>query len=463
MLRDISTLMARLLVTSAFVLAGLAPPVAAEDRALLVGVSEYRLPIPTIPGVGQDLATIQDVVVSLGFRPASVKVVTGPAATRQGIVDAVSTWLVDGVGPGDRALFYYSGHGTRVKDLDGDEADGLDEALVPADAAKGESGAQNVLRDDELGPLLAKIKARHVVALIDACYSGTLMRALDDEAPPRLVLLEEEAATAPPGGEKAAILDRHHPRPLDTRLVMISAATEAQAARGTVQGGAFTQGLARAVRSALAEKQALTANDLRDAASAFIAETFAKRPQLIHTPTVDGNPRLAAEDLLPGRRPPADDGKTWALLERLTQAAADTLPVAVGQATYRVGQPVTLTVDVPRDGYLNVLSVGAGEDTVVVLFPNRFQPQNAVKAGTRLQIPGPNAIFDLPAELPAGAREQRTLVLAALSAEPLDAFAAGSGRDILRHLSRPAARKLVDAATRAGGHAAGQFILRVRE
>jgi hypothetical protein len=40
-------------------------------------------------------------------------------------------WLLDGAQPGDKLFFHYSGHGTQVKDSDGDEEDGFDEALCP--------------------------------------------------------------------------------------------------------------------------------------------------------------------------------------------------------------------------------------------------------------------------------------------------------------------------------------------
>jgi hypothetical protein len=39
-------------------------------------------------------------------------------------------WLVNDVKAGDSLFFMYSGHGTQVKDLDGDEDDGLDEAYI---------------------------------------------------------------------------------------------------------------------------------------------------------------------------------------------------------------------------------------------------------------------------------------------------------------------------------------------
>ena len=38
-----------------------------------------------------------------------------------------------GAQPGDAFFFHFSGHGSRVKDTDGDEADGWDETICPVD------------------------------------------------------------------------------------------------------------------------------------------------------------------------------------------------------------------------------------------------------------------------------------------------------------------------------------------
>jgi hypothetical protein len=40
-------------------------------------------------------------------------------------------WLLDGAQRGDKLFFHYSGHGTQVEDVHGDEEDGFDEALCP--------------------------------------------------------------------------------------------------------------------------------------------------------------------------------------------------------------------------------------------------------------------------------------------------------------------------------------------
>ena len=156
---------------------------AAEDRALLIGIGEYRIREANLPGVGEDLVMMREVARTLGFAESQIKVVADSEATLQGIRDAISGWLVAGTAAGDRALYYHRGHGSRVPDASGDEADGSDEALLPFDFEEiagggGRKTLRNVLLDDELGRLLARIPAREVVALVDSCHSGTVTRSL---------------------------------------------------------------------------------------------------------------------------------------------------------------------------------------------------------------------------------------------------------------------------------------------
>lgn len=99
------------------------------------------------------------------------------------------------------------------------------------------------------------------------------------------------------------------------------------------------------------------------------------------------------------------------------------LAVRLGRATYREGEPVTLSIDVPRAGHLNLVSVGP-DDVATLIFPNRQQTDNRVAAGT-FRIPGePPQSPELLAK-PAGV----TLLAAFLSQEPLDLQPSGSGPD----------------------------------
>lgn len=83
-------------------------------------------------------------------------------------------WLKNTVGPNDLVLFYYSGHGTKIRDDNGDEADGMDEALVPYDIENEANlnRPEKYIRDDELKNWLNGIQTGAVVSIFDACHSG---------------------------------------------------------------------------------------------------------------------------------------------------------------------------------------------------------------------------------------------------------------------------------------------------
>lgn len=72
------------------------------------------------------------------------------APTFKNIIDAYKT-VVSQAEEGDSIFLHYSGHGTKMKDDDGDEKDGYDEALCPRDYA-----SAGLIRDDDLYDILVK-------------------------------------------------------------------------------------------------------------------------------------------------------------------------------------------------------------------------------------------------------------------------------------------------------------------
>ena len=129
------------------------PPLLAADRALLVGVGDYRSPhVTDLDGTGLDLTMMREVVRLLGFPAEGVQVLADAAATEAAVDQAIREWLVEGAGPEDRILFYFSGHGAQVADLSGDELDGRDEVLALHDTRmlqeRGQTTLDGVLLDD---------------------------------------------------------------------------------------------------------------------------------------------------------------------------------------------------------------------------------------------------------------------------------------------------------------------------
>jgi hypothetical protein len=148
----------------------------AERRALCIGINQY----PAGAALGGCVADATAWGEYLSRRGFAVLLLTDRGATRHGMITALVE-LVETAIPGDVLAFQYSGHGTQVRDLDGDEGDGWDEALVPVDY---QSGA--FLIDDDLRVIFDRLpRGVTLNCFLDCCYSGTATRLLGINAPRR--------------------------------------------------------------------------------------------------------------------------------------------------------------------------------------------------------------------------------------------------------------------------------------
>ena len=112
-------------------------------------------------------------------------------ATKQGIMNAFQQ-MNEAVEAGDVVMIHFSCHGQQMKDDDGDELDGWDEALIPYDAEMVFESefyeGENHLRDDELNLLLLQLrkvlgKDGQVTVTLDTCHSGSGTRDTAKEEP----------------------------------------------------------------------------------------------------------------------------------------------------------------------------------------------------------------------------------------------------------------------------------------
>src|SRR5689334_11025034 len=117
-----------------------------KDTALLIGLSyENAVKVTPLIGIDLDLKYMQEISKGLGF--TDIRVLWNQQATFGGIRKAFQD-IAAQTTANDRILIYYSGHGAQFDDDNGDEADGLDEILVPYDIAV--DVPKNVLRDDQI-------------------------------------------------------------------------------------------------------------------------------------------------------------------------------------------------------------------------------------------------------------------------------------------------------------------------
>jgi len=426
----------------------------AEPRALIVGVGEYPNLVkdakvsPNLPGIDLDVKTMQQITAIMGFQPSQVRVLFNADATLDRVVHELSTWTRDGVGQDDPVVIYFSGHGTRIPDKNGDEPDKADEVLLMSDTGRVRTKEtvtlDRVLVDDQLGALLDKIPSRRVLVLIDACHSGTATRAFD---------IMDQRLGAAEGVPKYYYYDG---MPDGTgvvtkaatdgaaNFVSLSAAQDTQYAIATYLGGLFTLGLQDAISRAAVAKESPTLVQVRDQVDAYIARSI--EPERRHNPMVAGDTALADGGI---RLVPLENGNgpLWAELQALA-AKGRKLTVTTSRPVYKIGEEVEISVEVPSDGFLNIVTIDS-QDSATVLFPNQYAADNSVKLGS-VRIPTADMPFVLPAQEPQGP----TLVAAFLSTTPLDLRALGiEGRDARGKLTQTFTN-LSAAATRAIGVAA---------
>lgn len=161
--------------------------VSAEKIALIIAVGDY----PQESGwrkinSSNDVSIIRQTLINQGFAEKDIAVLKEMQATRQGILQAIEK-LYNRTKKGSIVYFHFSGHGQQIVDDNGDEVDGLDEAIVPFDAGMRYEFCQakgaNHIRDDLIGVLIDKIRKKigpegDMIVVFDACHSGTATRGI---------------------------------------------------------------------------------------------------------------------------------------------------------------------------------------------------------------------------------------------------------------------------------------------
>mmetsp|Transcript_32212 Transcript_32212/g.57752 ORF Transcript_32212/g.57752 Transcript_32212/m.57752 type:complete len:911 (-) Transcript_32212:95-2827(-) len=134
------------------------------------------------------------------------------------ILAQLGGWLCAGVQPGDVLVFVFAGHGCQVRTGYGQ----VDEALVPEDyLSRDASGNQNLVMDDEVQALFARLPAGCMLTVIlDCCSSSHMLdvpTSLDSSVqPPRTLQSIERPREAPnrtPAGWQEAAIPHAQARP----------------------------------------------------------------------------------------------------------------------------------------------------------------------------------------------------------------------------------------------------------
>jgi hypothetical protein len=144
-------------------------------RAVMIGIN-YTGQQGQLSGCHNDVKNMIEFIKDIhGFEDENITILMDDGAhtepTYKNILAAYHE-LVSSAKAGDAIFCHYSGHGGKVRDDDGDEADGYDETLVPVDF-----NAAGQIRDDDIfsaliGPMPAGVT---LTSVMDCCHSGTVL------------------------------------------------------------------------------------------------------------------------------------------------------------------------------------------------------------------------------------------------------------------------------------------------
>ncbi len=166
----------------------------AKKLALCVGINNYPGTDSDLSGCVNDANDWAAVFKQYGF---SVELLIDEQATKHGILSKIQQ-MISSCANGDSIAIQYSGHGTYIPDIDGDEDDKTDECLCPYDI-----NDNRPITDDELYDLFSKKEEGvKLVMFSDSCHSGSVIKFKPIVTPPTISGLnppQRKVKFLPPG------------------------------------------------------------------------------------------------------------------------------------------------------------------------------------------------------------------------------------------------------------------------
>jgi peptidoglycan/xylan/chitin deacetylase (PgdA/CDA1 family)/uncharacterized caspase-like protein len=140
-----------------------------ESHALVIGIDKYAK-WPGLHHAVPDARSMEQLLVTrFGFKPENVTALYDGDATRSNILRALNDKLTDNkrVKRDDRVLVFFAGHGSTRKLASGRDVG----YIVPVDAQLDDL-ASDAISMPQLQEVAEALSAKHVLFLVDACYSG---------------------------------------------------------------------------------------------------------------------------------------------------------------------------------------------------------------------------------------------------------------------------------------------------
>lgn len=399
----------------------------AGQYAVIATINDYPGTAGDLQGCNADGdAFAQLLVQRFGFTKNNIRRLKDAEVTTANIRKNLQEQLLAKAHPGDAAVFFYSGHGTQVPDMDGDERDESDEAICTYDMDA--SAPNEWLTDDVLRHELSLLKTNRVTIVLDCCHSGTGTRGVESDAAAgvryfdlgfgrRLDIYRDLSVST---GMKTPSNNPQH--------VLLAACASHEIAREEwSKGGYFTLALVKALDKG---GDASPLEELYGGIREDIARRMFKWSQpRKQTPQIEGDARVSLKTLLGAQAPAGSplsqvpEGVQAAPPPEVTNAGSIQGDVAISLTTdkseYAAGEHMSVSLNVSQDSHLRLYYTD-GEQKSYLIFPNKFHPSDEVKAEEQVRLPAAGAAFAFEMTHPAdrGAAPVSEILTAVASIKP---------------------------------------------
>jgi hypothetical protein len=308
----------------------------AQKEALILGISDYMGTQSDLAGVKKDVPRMEKLFKSWGFNVTILQ-----DAQSMSLESHLANYA--NLRAEDNFIFYYSGHGFHVKDVNGDEPDGEDEALVLS------SGAENKLfLDDALFGYLNAIKAKKMV-LLDSCHSGTAFKAFGDKPKPKSIT----------SNQVSGVMRTKSFRPQQSKIageyIVFSAAKDKEESLDTSNGGLFTNAFLSQIKNGGASNALM---NMRQKMENEIVQYCKRSDSIPH------HPKLSA----------STNRLKYSTINQFFTPKAQPVPtkniVLMGGKSFRSGELLDFKIDtLGNTGYITIFSIE--NDTPFIMYKSQ--------------------------------------------------------------------------------------------
>lgn len=416
------------LCASGITVAADAPLTVNNRYALIIGIGHYsNAAIPSLKGVQHDMGSAQQMAANMGIPDENISYLRDDQATAAHIRQAIAR-LNQRLQSGDRLFVYYSGHGTRWHESG--SAEGMcTEGLVATDG--------DVLSNREMGKLLEPLarKTDKMMVFYDSCFSGGVVanpmktRALtinNTLYTPKFTAESAPGSCFSPSNFKTRSLSTalKEQGGLPQNIVHIAASKPDEVSFDNAQRGGLATTAWRDCLNGEARdldgSGAITVDEVTRCAQSKLDENLANQPGVLgQHMTVGGNKEfvpawIKSAFVTPAPASPPSPAPIPAPAPVSLPAPAALPALAVHQASpadilqqihaqrdgsrelqvkttrqqLKIGRDkLELTVTAPQDGYLYIALAGSDGKSLYLLYPNKLDADNRIKAGQAVQLP----------------------------------------------------------------------------